>query len=107
MRFDRGLRPAAGTEIDVAATHGVADQFTAAADLIDAAVEQHLGRLAFGGAAAGREHTHRGDALRAELGRLTVPLSRWSRACSEIAAALRDSADRYADAELYAAARIA
>jgi hypothetical protein len=34
-------------------------------------------------------------------------LSQWSRASVEIAEALRAGADRYADAELYAAARIA
>ncbi len=109
MRFDRGIRPSAGarTEIDVAATHRVADQFSAAAQLVDGAVSDHLARLAFGGATAGRAHTARGDTLRVELERLAAELSQWSRASVEIAAALRASADRYADAELYAAARIA
>jgi hypothetical protein len=109
MRFDRGVRPpaVARTEVDASATYRVADQFAAAADLIDGVVNEHLARLAFGGACAGRAHTSRGDALRAELGRLTAGLSQWARACSEVAAALRASADRYADAELYAAARIA
>ncbi len=109
MRFDRGVGPSAvaRTEIDVAATHRVADQFGAAADLVDGAVSDHLARLAFGGASAGRAHTARGDALRVELERLAAELSQWSRASVEIAAALRASADRYADAELYAAARIA
>ncbi|EUA53038.1 hypothetical protein I550_4670 [Mycobacterium intracellulare 1956] len=41
------------------------------------------------------------------MGRLTQQVTQWSRASSEIAAALRSSAQRYADAELYAAARIA
>lgn len=109
MRFDRGVRPAAvtRTEVDAAATHRVAGQFEAAAELIDGAVGEHLTRLAFGGAAAGRAHTARGEALRAELERLTAELSGWSRACAEIAAALRASAGRYEEAELYAAARIA
>ncbi|UXA08062.1 hypothetical protein KXD96_08160 [Mycobacterium sp. SMC-2] len=109
MRFDRGIRPAAvaRTEIDVAATHRVADQFCAAADLIDRALSDRLGRLAFGGAGAGRAHTARGEALRVELQRLTAEMARWSRASVEIAAVLRASADRYADAELYAAERIA
>lgn len=109
MRFDRGVRPAtlARTEIDVAATHRVADQFGLAAELVDRALSDHLTRLAFGGASAGRAHTARGDALRVELERLTAELSQWSRASAETAAALRASADRYADAELYAAARIA
>ena len=109
MRFDRGVRPAtvARTEIDVPATYRVADQFAIAAELIDRAVSDHLARLAFSGASAGRAHTARGDALRVELERLAAELSQWSRASAEIAAALRASADRYADAELYAAARIA
>ncbi|BBY04438.1 type VII secretion target [Mycobacterium seoulense] len=109
MRFDRGIRPVtvARTEIDVAATHQIADQFRAAADLIDRALSDQLGRLAFGGAAAGRAHTARGDALRVELGRLTAEVVQWSRASTEIAATLRASADRYADAEMYAAERIA
>ena len=38
---------------------------------------------------------------------LVAQLSQWSRASVEIAVALRSGADRYADAELYAAARIA
>ncbi|OBH25764.1 hypothetical protein A5692_27415 [Mycobacterium sp. E342] len=109
MRFDRGIRPVAvaRTEIDVPATHRVADQFCAAADLLDRALSDQLGRLAFGGAGAGRAHTARGDALRAELERLTAQVAQWSRASVEIATALRGSAERYADAELYAAARIA
>ncbi|WP_090422738.1 type VII secretion target [Mycobacterium europaeum] len=109
MRFDRGVRPAtvARTEIDVPATHRVAAQFCAAADIIDRAVSDHLGRLAFGGVSAGRAHTAHGEALRAELERLAADVAQWSRASVEIAAALRASADQYADAELYAAARIA
>ncbi|BBZ73658.1 hypothetical protein MPRS_47510 [Mycobacterium paraseoulense] len=97
----------ARTEIDVAATHQIADQFRAAADLLDRALSDQLGRLAFGGAAAGRAHTARGDALRVELDRLTAEVAQWSRASTEIATALRASADRYADAEMYAAERIA
>ena len=110
MRFDSRVRHAAvdRTEVDVAAVHRVADQLRGAAELIDrAAVSDHLARLAFGGASAGRAHTARGDALRVELERLAAEVSQWSRASVEIAAALRAGADRYADAELYAAARIA
>jgi Excreted virulence factor EspC, type VII ESX diderm len=87
--------------------HRVADQLGAAAEVINGAVGDHLARLAFSGASAGRAHTARGDALRAELERLAAQLSQWSRASVEIADALRAGADRYADAELYAAARIA
>ncbi len=100
-------RAFASTEVDVAAVHRVADLFGAAADLIDGAVRGQLAMLAFGGAGAGRAYTARGDALRDELERVAAELSQWSRASVEIAAALRAGADRYAEAELYAAARIA
>lgn len=92
---------------DSSGVHRVADQLGAAAELLDRAAGDHLARLAFGGAGAGRAHAARGDALRAELQRLTTEVMRWSRAAAETAAALRAGADRYADAELYAAARIA
>jgi hypothetical protein len=106
MRFD-SRAALARTEVDVEAVHGVANQLGAAAELIDGAVGDHLGRLSFGGASAGRAHAARGDALRVALERLTAEVSQWSRAAAEIAAALRAGADRYAEAELYAAARIA
>jgi Excreted virulence factor EspC, type VII ESX diderm len=92
---------------DSAGVQRVADQLGAAAQLLDGAVGEHLARLAFGGASAGRAHAARGDGLRVELERLTAEVSQWSRAAIGIAAALRAGADRYADADLYAAARIA
>jgi hypothetical protein len=95
------------TRVDRAAVYAVVDRFGAATDLIDDAVDNRLARLAFGGASAGRAHTARGDALRAGLQRLAAQLSQWSRATGEIAVTLRVGADRYADADLYAAARIA
>ena len=109
MRFDSQVRHAtfARTAVDVAAVHRVADQLRGAAELIDGAVSNHLAGLAFSGASAGRAHTARGDAFRAELERLVSQLSQWSRASVAIAVALRSGAERYADAELYAAARIA
>ena len=102
MRFD-----SRATGIDTAAVHAVADRFAATAELIDGAMCDHMARLAFGGFSAGRAHTARGDALRGALDRLTAELSQWSRAAVEIAVALRASANRYADADVYAAARIA
>ncbi|BBX40054.1 type VII secretion target [Mycobacterium simiae] len=104
-----GIRNAAfdRTEIDVAAVHRVADQMRAAAELVDRAVCDHLAALTFSGATAGRAYTARGDALRAELERLAAQLSQWSRASVAIAVALRSGAERYVDAERYAAARIA
>lgn len=109
MKSVGGTRPVAvtRTQIDAPATQRVANQFAMAADFIDRAVSDHLARLAFGGATAGRAHTARGDALRVEAERLVAQVSQWGRASAEIAVALRYSAERYADAELYAAARIA
>jgi len=101
MRFD------SHTGVDVGAVHRVADQLRGAAELIDTAVSDHLAGLAFSGVTAGRAHTARGDALRAQLDQLVAQLSQWSRASVAIAVALRSGAERYADAELYAAARIA
>lgn len=92
---------------DSSGVRRVADQLAASADLLDRAVADHLARLSFSGALAGRAHTGRGDALRAELERLTAQVAQWSHAAVETAAALRAGAERYADAELYAAARIA
>jgi hypothetical protein len=109
MRFDSRVRHNAfdRTGVDIGAVHRVADQLRGAAELIDAAVSDHLAGLAFTGATAGRAHTARGDALRAELEQLVAQLSQWSRASVAIAVALRSGAERYAEAELYAAARIA
>jgi hypothetical protein len=109
MRFDSRVRhnAFARTGVDVGAVHRVADQMRGAAELIDAAVSDHLAGLAFSGVSAGRAHTARGDALRAQLDQLVAQVSHWSRASVAIAVALRSAAERYADAELYAAARIA
>ncbi|AKN18077.1 type VII secretion target [Mycobacterium haemophilum] len=101
------MRPVADTSIDVAAVQAVADRLSAAADLIDGVIADHLARLAFGGASAGRAHTARGEAVRAGLDRLAAQLSQWSRAAVEIGVALRAGAGRYAAADRYAAARIA
>jgi hypothetical protein len=106
MRFD-SRATFARTEADVAAVQRIADQLSAAAELVDGAARNHLARLVFSGASAGRAHTAPGDALRVELERLTAGVSQWSRAAVETAAALGAGADRYAEADLYAAARIA
>jgi Excreted virulence factor EspC, type VII ESX diderm len=102
MRFD-----SRHAGIDPAAVYAIADRFGVAAELVDDAVYDHMASLAFGGFSAGRAHTARGDALRGALDRLMAELSQWSRAAVEIAVALRASANRYADADVYAAARIA
>lgn len=92
--------------VDPAAVRAVANRFDATAELIDDAVRTRLGTLAFGGATAGRAHAAHGDALRVALNRLTGELGQWARASVEIATALRASAERYAEADLHAAARV-
>lgn len=95
------------TGVDVAAVYAVADHLGTAGEILDDAVTTHLTSLTFGGPSAGRAYTARGDTIRAELARLAVAMSQWSRATAEVGAALRSGADRYVDAEEYAAARIA
>jgi hypothetical protein len=92
--------------VDVVALRGVASQYEAAADIVDAAVRSHLTALAFDGAAAGQMHAARGDALRYAVDDIVQQLRGWSRASAEIAAALRASADRYATADAHAARRV-
>jgi hypothetical protein len=92
--------------VDVAALIGVARQYETVADIVDGAVRSHLTGLAFNGAAAGRMHVARGDALRAVVDQVVDSLRQWSRASAEIAAVLRTSADRYAEADADAARRV-
>jgi hypothetical protein len=92
--------------VDAAPVHAVADRFDDAAHLIDGAVRTHFGRLAFDGTRSGRAYIGQGDALRFALHRLAGELTQWARASMEVGAALRASANRYADADQLAAARI-
>jgi hypothetical protein len=99
-----GQREAA--RVDVAALRAVGRQYEAVADMVDAAVRRHLSGLLFDGAVAGRVHAARGDALRAAVDHVAEQLGQWSRAAAEIGAALRASADRYAEADVGAAGRL-
>ena len=92
--------------VDAAAVRTAANRFDDAAQLIDGAVRSHFGSLAFDGATAGRSYAGHGDALRLALNRLAGELGQWARATGEIATALRASADRYAEADQHAGARI-
>ncbi|HYZ67307.1 MAG TPA: type VII secretion target [Mycobacterium sp.] len=92
--------------VDVAALHDVARRYETVADIVEGAVRTHLTGLMFDGAAAGRVHTARGDALRVAVDHVVDQLRQWSRAAAEIAAALRASADRYAEADASAARRV-
>jgi hypothetical protein len=92
--------------VDVAAVHAIARQYEAAADIVEGAVRTHLSGLVFDGAVAGRMHVARGDGLRTAVDQVVGQLRQWSRAAAEIAAALRASADRYAEADARAARRV-
>lgn len=92
--------------VDVAALHAVARQYEAAADIVEGAVRTHLAGLVFDGAAAGRVHVARGDALRVAVDDVVDQLRQWARAAAEIAAVLRASADRYVEADTSAARRV-
>jgi len=92
--------------VDVAALHAVARQYEAAADIVEGAVRTHLTGLVFDGAAAGGAHVARGDAIRTTVDHIVDQLRQWSRAAVEIAAALRASADRYAEADASSARRV-
>nr|WP_232077507.1 type VII secretion target [Mycolicibacterium aichiense] len=81
-----------------------AQHFDSTAEVLDGALRGQLSGLRFDGAMAGRAHVAHGDAVWAALERLTAAVTQWSRAAAETAVALRITADRYAEAELRAAA---
>lgn len=99
-----GERDAA--RVEVAALRAAAGQYESAAHLVDGAARTHLSGLVFDGAGAGRAHVTRGDALRRAVDEVADRVRDWSIASSEIAALLRLSADRYADADTDAARRV-
>jgi hypothetical protein len=92
--------------VDAAALLSIADRYEVAGELIDTAVRTHLSCLAFDGATAGRGHVAAGNALRCQLEDVADRMRRWSRAAAEIAAALRQSADRYAEADVRSSGRL-
>jgi len=92
--------------VDVAALHVVAGQYEAVADTVEVAVRTHLTGLMFDGAVAGRAYVARGDGLRTAVDHVVDQLRQWSRAAAEIAAVLRASADRYAEADVSVARRV-
>ena len=88
--------------VDVAALLGIADEYQAVADAIDAVVRTRLTGLQFGGAVAGRMHVARGEAVRIAVDGVADQLREWSRASAEIAATLRTTAHRYDEADVRA-----
>jgi hypothetical protein len=92
--------------VDVAALRDIARQYDTVAEIVDDAVRSHLTGLAFDGAVAGRVHVARGEALRGAVDDAVGQLHAWSRAATEVASTLRDSADRYAEADSRAARRV-
>lgn len=92
--------------VDVVAVLAAAQQYDAAADIVDAAIRTHLTGLRFDGAAAGRVYAAQGDALRIAVDDVVHRLHDWARAAAEIAAELRSCADRYVDVDARGARRI-
>ena len=92
--------------VDVGAVLGVAGRCDAVADVVDGVARGRLGRLAFDGALAGRDHVARGDAVRRAVADGGDQTPDWGRAMRDIAAALRASADRYVDGDARGAARL-
>ena len=97
---------AGAARVDTAAVRSIAQEYQTASSIVDGAVRTHLGDIDIGGATAGRAYVAHGDALRAALFGVATSMRQWSRAASEIATMLRASADRYADADAGAAARV-
>ncbi|ORW19686.1 hypothetical protein AWC18_14065 [Mycolicibacter nonchromogenicus] len=92
--------------LDASALRSVADHYDAAAAAIDSASRIRLGELTFHGGTAGRDHIGAGEALRRGLQAWLPELTRWSRANTEIAAALRVGLARYSQAEAAAGERL-
>lgn len=92
--------------VDGAALVSIAAHYDAAAELVESAVRGQLSAISFDGAAAGRAYAAHGNALRAAVDDIAVALRGWARTASGIAAELRASAARYAQADIDAAARV-
>lgn len=92
--------------VDRPALIDIAGRYEAAADLVDSAVRTHLAALKFDGSLAGRAYRSHGDALRGVVDEAVVALRDWSRSATGIAAALRRTAEQYADADTRAASRL-
>jgi len=92
--------------VDVTALLGVAGEYDAAADAVEAVVRTQLAGLVFGDASAGRMHVARGEAVRIAVDGVVDRLRAWSRASAEIAAALRTSAHRYDEADVRSGRRV-
>ena len=88
--------------VDVGTLLGIAGEYQAVADAIDAIVRTRLAGLQFGGAVAGRSHVARGEALRVAIDDISEQLREWARASAEIAATLRTTAQRYEEADVRA-----
>lgn len=92
--------------IDGAALASIAAHYEVVADIVESTVGAHLSALSFDGSAAGRNHTAHGEALRAALDDVVVALRGWARSAAGVAAELRASAIRYAQADADAASRV-
>jgi hypothetical protein len=92
--------------VDVGALLAVAREYDSIAELVEDTVRQQLTGLSFDGAHAGRMYVARGEAIRDAVDDVVGQLRSWARAATEIAATLRDSVDRYVEADARAARRV-
>ena len=92
--------------VDVAALRSVAADYQNVAAKHDGARRPPQSGRAVDGAPARRAYVARGDAVRDGVEHVAHQVRLWSRACNEIAAVLRASANRYADADAHAGSRI-
>ena len=92
--------------VDGAALVRIAAEFDSAANIVESAVSTHLSALSFDGSAAGRDYAVHGEALRSAVDDVVMALRGWARSASGVAAELRASAARYAQADADAASRV-
>lgn len=92
--------------VDGAALVRIAAQFDSTANIVESVVMANLSALSFDGSAAGRDYAAHGEAFRAAVDDVVVALRGWTRSAAGIAAELRASAARYAQADADAASRV-
>jgi len=94
------------TGVDAGMLRSIAREYEAVAAMVEGAARNQLSALVFGASTGGRAHVAQAEELRGALDGVVSALRQWSRAAGEVAAALRASAARYADADERAAGRL-
>lgn len=89
--------------VELAAIRAISAEFDRVADLL---TPKSVLRTGFGGAVAGRDHVVDGEAVRRAFDQIGADLGQWARAAAEVGSGLRVGAQRYAGADLAAAAGV-